>query len=307
MVNITRRGALAAFAAPIITGCRGLDLTAPSFATSSLGSVALVGAGDPHAQLANKAHDIGRMILAALDAEPTAWAFALGDLVTNGTADEYRQFYERAWGSFKSRTLFQIGNHDRKADPAAIAYYDYVGELGGERGRGYYARTLGAWRCYFLNSERLHSEQAAWLATDLPQWSNYHIMAMWHTPMFASVCQHAGRAMTWPGALGPWWSVLQQHGAELVLSGHVHRYERFSRMLRDGTRSDRGVRQFIIGTGGAKPMPILSLHRNSERQMVTRGMFRLDLRPDRYEWRFTDVTGAVQDSGIQQCRKVISA
>lgn len=306
MVNITRRQALATLAAPVAAGCRGLDLTAPLFSTSSAASVALVGAGDPHAQLANKAHAIGTMIRAALDADPTAWAFALGDLVTNGTADEYQQYYHQAWGSFKSRTLFEIGNHDRKADPSATAYYDYVGQLGGPRGKGYYAKTLGAWRCYFLNSEKLHSEQATWLAADLPQWTNHQIMAMWHTPMFASVCEHSGKAMTWPSALGPWWTLLQDHGAELVFSGHVHRYERFPRMLRDGTVSDRGMRQFIIGTGGVKPMTILSVHRHSERQVVTRGIVRLALHPDRYEWRFTDLTGVVRDSGTQPCRRVIT-
>jgi acid phosphatase type 7 len=300
---------IAVAAAPFVVGC-GVDRLlspGPSFssAASSAGPVTLLGAGDPHAMRANYAHQIGRTMQAMLDANPNASAFALGDLVNNGTVQEYREYYEPAWGGFKDRTFFAMGNHDRKADPHATAYYDYLGDRAGPRGKGYYAMTLGAWRCYFLNSEILHAEQGAWLARDLPNWRRHHIMAMWHTPLFASVCAHSGRAMTWPGKLGPWWKLLQDHGAEFVVSGHVHRWERYPRMLRDGKASAAGLRQFIVGTGGITPMDILTPHPRSQRRLVTRGISRFELHSDRYTWKFTDLKGVVRDSGTQFCRKAL--
>jgi acid phosphatase type 7 len=303
---LSRRQALGVLAAPFVASCFPDRLTSPRFSLSETGPITLVGAGDPHALL-SKAHPsrtTGAMIKAVLDADPNARAFALGDLVNTGTALEY-QYYHQSWGSFKDRTLFQIGNHERKADPAARAYYDYAGELAGPKGKGYYAQTLGAWRCYFLNSETLRSQQTAWLAADLPQWSDYHIMAMWHSPMYASVCVHSGKAMQMPGQLGPWWQLLQDHGAEFVVSGHTHRYERYARMLRNGTASNQGVRQFIVGTGGVKPMPVLSTHPRVEEQFIGRGIIRFDLYTDRYEWEFTDLAGVTKDSGAQNCRKVV--
>jgi len=307
--SITRRTALGAMLAPIIAGCT--DAFAPRAAARPLLSasddpILLIGAGDPHAHFTNRAFQVGKLIQAELDTNPGAYAFTVGDLVPHGTAAEYRA-YHAAWGSFKERTLFEIRNHDRIADPLAKPYFDYVGDLGGPRGLGYYAKTLGAWRIYFLNSEAVGSTtQANWLAADLPNWTNYHIMAMWHTPMFASVCVHNRKAMTLPDPSGRWWQLLVDHGAELVISGHTHRFERLSPMLRDGTVSDQGIRQFIVGTGGVDNMPILTVHPHSERQLITHGMFKLWLYADRYEWQFVDMSGVVQDSGAQATRTVIA-
>jgi acid phosphatase type 7 len=310
--RFTRRQALALLGAPLLAAACGLDdafgpRRSPAWRWN-LGSssptdeiVTLIGANDQHAQATNAAHRTGAIVQAMLDADPTAHAFAIGDLVPHGTAEEYLN-YDAAWGSFKSRTFLCLGNHDRIADPTATPFYDYAGEQAGPRGKGYFAVTLGAWRCYFMNSEVLHDEQSDWLATDLPQWAGYHKLAMWHTPMFASVCAHNGKAMTWPAKLGPWWGLLQQNGGELVVNGHVHRYERFARQLRDGTVSDQGMRQLILGTGGVKPMDILTVHPHSERQVITKGVTRLTLRPDGYDWSFSDLNGVVRDQGSEVCR-----
>jgi hypothetical protein len=125
---------------------------------------------------------------------------------------------------------------------------------------------------------------------------------VWHTPLFASICEHNGKAMVWPWKLKPLWQILQAHGVEFLTVGHVHRYERFPRMLADGTASDTGLRQFIVGTGGAGLMPIRTVHPLSERQVIARGMVRFDLYDDRYEWSFTDISGVQRDAGSQACR-----
>jgi hypothetical protein len=205
---ISRRQAIGMLAAPLavpLLGCS--DLLAPqhtaSLASAAAGSVTLIGAGDPHAKVNNgNAERVGRMIRTMLDGNPGARAFALGDVTAFGTREEF-QLYDRAWGSFKSLTDFQIGNHDLLTDSSGTPYYDYVGTAAGTRGKGYYAKTYGSWRGYYLNSMRNFDEQTAWLKADLPKWAGYHIYAMWHHPLFASVCAHHRRAMTFPNKVGP--------------------------------------------------------------------------------------------------------
>jgi hypothetical protein len=270
--------------------------------------ILLIGAGDPHSHFTNPSFAIGQQLKAELASNPSAYMFCAGDLVPNGKPVEYNA-YNSAWGKFggTGRFFSVIGNHDRIYDPSGKPYYDYVGDCGGPAGLGYYAVTLGAWRIYFLNSEQRRSAQTTWLAADLPLWSSYNIMAVWHTPTFDSICRHSTKPMTNGGASLPWWRLLQQYGAELVVNGHVHRYERYAKQLDDTTPSDAGIRQFTLGTGGVNNMPILAggTHPNSLIQLLTHGYFKLWLYPDRYEWQFIDINSALLDSGVQTSRKVI--
>lgn len=307
---ISRRSALAALLAPVLAaGCSFDSILAPErsrarmLSASSGADLTLLGMGDPHCKTnITASRQTGKLLASMLDADADAVAFCVGDLAEHGSEAEYA-LYQSVWGSFKQRTRFMMGNCDLLTDPSGGLYYDYVGDLGGERGKGYYAETHGSWRCYFLNSQLNRADQTEWLRADLPAYADYNIMAMWHQPTYASVCAHNGKAMTYMAGSGPWWTLLQQYGAEFVCSGHAHRYERFAQQLVDGTRSVRGIRQFILGTGGAKPMDILRVDPASEKQYVGRGAMRFDLYPDRYEWVFTDLSGVVRDAGTQLCRK----
>jgi hypothetical protein len=328
--TMTRRDAvqrIAGLAALPLVGSCGVDrMLSPSLALSSaMSPVTLIGAGDPHAPLfatPQNAYTTGKMIASRLAVDPSAWAFCNGDLVQNGTATELRDGYEKAWGAFKARTLPTVGNHELLADPLGSPYYDYWGASAGTRGKGYYAKTFGNWRGYFLNSQAVRPEQAAWLAADLPRWTNYHIFAMWHIPHYVSPCNMRGVEvqMGWPGfkGVGQFWEALQNHQAEFVIGGHAHRYERFPRMKRNpndvhnGTivadpTQYQGIRQFVIGTGGVPTMPAFTTHPQVEQLVVTRGVVQFTLYADRYEWILTDVTGVVRDSGTQTCRKVLAA
>jgi predicted phosphodiesterase len=321
--KISRRQAIGILAAPIIVGCRGLELTGPgsgSRASAAGGAanavdgsrITLIGAGDQHAisgVLRVYREKTAAMVKSVLDADPTAWAFSAGDLTHHGAEAELRDGYDPSWGAFKTRTLFTFGNHDRYTDTTGAIFYDYTGA------EKYYARTLGSWRIYVLNCESPDmggaspNEQTAWLKADLAQHSDRHIMAMWHYPHFSNVCAHAGKEMTWPGKTGPWWQVLQDHGAEFVVSGHVHRWERFAKMVRTGLRtgaaSPKGIRQFVTGNGGANMFGVLSRHPNCQNVTLARGVARFDLYSDRYTWKFTDIDGVVRDSGTEMCRKVL--
>jgi alkaline phosphatase len=307
--NLGRREALGILGAPLIAGiagCRLGDLAGPALDSTAAATsevITLIGAGDQHAVLNPSARGkTAAMIRSVLNAKPTAWAYTLGDLTHKGTAVEY-QYYDQTWGAFKDRTLFVIGNHDvMYADPPGAAYYAYTGAP------RYTARTLGAWRCYMLNCEPWsknganQTEQLAWLRADLAQYSStHHIMAMCHYPLFASVCAYHLNTMTFALRLKPWWQLLQQHRAEMVLSGHAHRYERFRPKLADGTASEKGIRQFVIGTGGVLTRGVVSQDPHSEKVAVVHGVARFDLHPDHYEWTFTDTSGAVRDKGSQMC------
>jgi hypothetical protein len=49
----------------------------------------------------------------------------------------------------------------------------------------------------------------------------------------------------------PFWDKLYDQHADVILSGNAHRYERYAPLTPSGERSSaRGIRQFIVGTGG---------------------------------------------------------
>jgi hypothetical protein len=295
-------------AAPLVAGC-GIDrILRPQFSSSGdLTPITLVGAGDLHG-VANFTYRMrtAKMVKAVLDADPTAWAFDVGDLVYDGTMQQYRDYHKPTWGMFLKRTLFTMGNHDRKWDSKGVAYYEYT------RAPRYYAQNLGDyWRFYSLNSENVSlggadaAVQTTWLKNDIAQNPNRHYIAMWHIPMFSNVCSLHQMPMTWPGKEGQWWQVLQDAKAEFVLSGHTHRWERFERRLRNGAVSKAGVRQFVVGTAGLKNMPASSVHPSCESTFAERGIVKFSLYADRYEWKFTDIFGVVRDKGVQLCKKTL--
>ncbi len=123
------------------------------------------------------------------------------------------------------------------------------------------------------------------------------MLAYWHQPRFSSGL-HGSDA-----TYDTFWRELFAAGAELVLSGHDHDYERFV-PLDPAQRVDaaRGVQQFVVGTGGKTRYPILFAQRGSEVRLDSAyGVLVLRLRPGQYSWRFVTVAGKVADSGSGQC------
>ncbi len=216
-------------------GCTVDRIFSPQFDAAEAGPFTLIGAGDQHAVLNLAARGrTAAQVKRVLDADPSALAFAIGDLTHAGHDIEYQQYYHQSWGQFKARTIFGIGNHDTMyALPRGAAYYAYT------QAPKYYARTLGNnWRVYMLTCMNAteggvnFTEQLAWLKADLAQYSaSHHILAMVHYPMFASVCEFHLKDMTSKPRVGPMWEALQGAGCEFVVSGHAHRYERLRPMV----------------------------------------------------------------------------
>jgi hypothetical protein len=242
-----------------------------------------------------------------------------------GGYDAFLQSYDESWGRFKSITRPVIGNHEYLTEggsfggtgcdlsnTGAAGHWDYYNGRGsttgpaGERGKGYYSFDVGSWHLVALNSNCTQaggcgstSPQGKWLAADLAAHPNQCTLAYWHIPRFSS----GGRESA---STAPLWDLLYAGGAELVLSGHDHIYERFAPQTGDGTLDmERGVRSFVVGTGGANHTSVRTVATNSEiYEDHTYGVLMLTLGAASYGWSFVpEPGGTFTDSGSQSCHK----
>ena len=265
----------------------------------SLAPQVLVGAGD----IGSCRHSGDEATASLLDSIDGT-VFTLGDnAYPDGSLSAFARCYAPSWGRHRSRTRPAIGNHEYDTH-AASGHFTYFGALAGKPGAGYYSYESGAWHVVVLNSNidmSEGSEQMAWLRKDLAASRATCTLAYWHHPRFSSG-KHHGENLS----LTPVWTALYEAGAELVLSGHEHLYERFAPQRPDGTSDPaRGIRQFIVGTGGGgeryafRPDPALHSEVREHRAI---GVLKLTLHTDRYDWEFLPVAkDGFVDSGSSAC------
>jgi hypothetical protein len=225
--------------------------------------------------------------------------FALGDnAYPSGTADNYRSCYDTTWGRHKARTRPVPGNHEYDSASNAAPYFDYFGAAAGAPGLGFYSYALGNWHVIALNSNipvSARSTQAAWLRNDLIANAARCTLAYWHFPLFSS-SRHGNIEQ-----MREFWRILYESGAEIVLAAHDHVYERFAPQDADGIADPvGGIREFVVGTGGAPPYPFVDVKPNSEVRLSANGVLRLALKAGGYDWTFIPVSGAA-DSGSATC------
>lgn len=261
---------------------------------SSAATEVFVGAGDIGRCGSVWAEETAKL----LDRQPGT-IFALGDnAYPRGSEDDYRECYAPSWGRHRSRTRPVPGNHEYETAGAA-GYFAYFGAHAGAPDRGYYAFTLGAWRIFALNSEvpaSAGSAQAAWLRAELASAPSACTAAYWHRPLVSSGLHGDNPDMR------ELFRILYDAGAEFVLSGHDHMYERFGRLDPNGRPDPRGTRQFVVGTGGTPLSDHLRVRLGSEAQGASFGVLRFDLSPGSYRWQFLSVGGeSFQDSGVDAC------
>ena len=298
-----------------------LRLTASDGALSSSDDVGIivsdpifVGAGDIVPDCTVGASIANAQATAALLNAIPGTIFTLGDnAYQNGTAQQFSQCYDAAWGgALKARTRPATGNHDYNT-ANATPYFDYFNGAGnftgpaGDRDKGYYSYNLGNWHIVVLNSEcgspglwdvngcAVGSPQEQWLRSDLASSPTNNIIATWHKPRFSSSATDSSIAF-----MQPLWQALYEHGADIVLGGHWHNYERLAPTNANGTRDDvYGVRQFIVGTGGVPMSGFGATRATSEvRNNTTHGVLKLTLHANSYDWEFVPVTGgSFSDSG----------
>ncbi len=253
---------------------------------------------------------------------------ALGDnQYEHGELANFMAVYDPTWGRFRAVTHPAVGNHEYEGDPEraeAPGYFDYFGAAAGDESEGYYRWQLGQWNVFVLNSGAINwtrasggnpslpddcwpvscaagSEQEQWLRAELEALPDEAcVLAYWHHPRFSS--GFGGANQPHPET-GPLFEALYEHGAELVLTGHSHNYERFAPVTPAGVADPDGIRQFVVGTGGR------SLHTdtgdpaaNSE---VLRtdlfGVLELTLEPGAYTARFVTEGGTSVDEASGTC------
>jgi acid phosphatase type 7 len=261
----------------------------------------LVAVGD----IASCSSDGDEVTAALVDNLPGTIA-TLGDhAYRDGTPREFAECYDPSWGRHRDRTRPTPGNHDYETSGAA-GYFDYFGAAAGDPGQGYYSYDLGTWHIIVLNSNCEHvggceasSRQEQWLREDLAAHPATCILAYWHHPLFSSGKEHGGAE-----TMRPAWQALYDAGADVVLSGHEHNYERFAPQDATGaTDLERGIRQFVVGTGGKDLYEFgEALPASEVRYAESPGVLMLRLHATEYDWQFVSVPGALfEDSGTWRC------
>jgi hypothetical protein len=289
----------------ILVSLSGAENSNSSFeaALAQTSDPVLVGAGDITNCNQNRDEETAKL----LD-NISGTVFTLGDnAYPDGTAAQYRDCYGPTWGRHKARTRPSPGNHDYHVKGAA-GYYGYFRSAASpldnnctSNCKGYYSYDLGAWHILVLNSEISHnsgSAQEQWLRADLAANQNVCTLAYWHTPRFSS--GHHGNNP----ASQALWQALYDYRADVILNGHDHTYERFALQDPNGqVDTTRGIREFVVGTGGGGLYPFSSIQPNSQvRNNTTYGVLKLTLHATSYGWEFVPITGQTfTDSGTGNC------
>lgn len=266
----------------------------------AVGEPVLVGAGD----IATCAKSGDEATAKLLDGIPGT-VFTTGDnAYSSGTATQFAECYDPGWGRHKDRTRPVPGNHDYYT-AGASGYFGYFGEAAGDPSKGYYSYDLGRWHVVALNSacEQVggcgpDSPMVSWLRRDLAANPARCTVAYWHRPLFSSG-EHGNQPQ-----MRTLWSALYRANADLVVNGHDHDYERFAPQRPSGKLDrSRGIREFVVGTGGKELRPFAKVRPNSQvRNARAFGVLKLTLGAGVYNWKFVPVAGKTfTDSGTGRC------
>lgn len=220
---------------------------------------------------------------------------AVGDLqYERGKAEDYTASYDASWGGLKAITRPVPGNHEYTGGRAA-GYFGYFGAAA-HGPDGWYSFDAGGWHLVVLNSVcdavggcGEGSRQLQWLRDDLAANDQRCILAAWHHPRWSSGPHGSDDTFE------PFWRTLAEAGADVVVSGHDHLYERFE--------PSGGVVQFVVGTGGRSLYPSLARAPRSAAIAASGfGVLELRLRPGGYDFAFRPVPGfEFDDRGVAAC------
>ena len=260
----------------------------------------LVGAGDI-AGCSSEGDEATAALLDGIDGT----VFTVGDNVyESGTDAEFEECYQPSWGRHKARTYPSPGNHEYYTANAS-GYFHYFAAAAGEPGEGYYSYDLGEWHVVALNGMcenvggcEADSPMVRWLEEDLSANPKTCTLAYWHHPLFSSG-YHGNQPK-----MKPTWDTLYAANVDVVVNGHDHSYERFAPQDPNGVAdSERGIREFVVGTGGINLRPFETIEPNSEvRNADAYGLLKLTLRSTSYDWEFVPVVGETfTDSDGGEC------
>jgi acid phosphatase type 7 len=331
---------LASMSSAVLLSCTmAVLMAAQGVAQTATNPVTLVGAGDT----AGCSQEYNDEATAALLASIPGTVLALGDnAYPDGTRTQYANCYDNYklsdgstyddartswWGQYKTRTMPVVGNHEYHSSKVAQPYFDYYSaqsgfEIGGRPpapvpnttrnpgltpGKGYYSYNRGSWHIVALNSNcnkvggcEKTSTQSKWLRNNLANTNKLCTLAYFHHPLYST-----GNNIPNPN-VKPLWQILYNNRADVILNGHAHRYERFAPITPAGaTDSQNGIRQFVVGTGGAPGGSEIYYDQAPGVEVVetgTSGVIRFDLSAGTYRWTYVPIDGqSFTDSGTDEC------
>jgi len=232
---------------------------------------------------------------------------ALGDLAyPDGTATDFANCFHPAWGMHKARIHPVSGNHEW-SEPNAQPYFDYFGPAAGTPGEGWYSFDVGNWHLVVLNGDcnelpggcAPSTTQGQWLQADLAANSKPCTLVANHFPLFNSIFDNGIDETQLD-----FWDIYYEHGVDVVLSAHAHNYERYARQNpAGGAEPTRGIREFVVGTGGrGLSDPLVNLPNREVQQSDDFGVLRLAFGETSYSWQFHPVAGgSFTDTGSEEC------
>lgn len=231
----------------------------------------------------------------------------------------YRAYFDPTWGRVFEDLSPVPGNHEYDNDPTSRpgGYFRYFGDRAkGPHRLGYYSYDLGAcpndpcWHLIALNSELCFAPGGCgrppepddpgsghrmyrWLRRDLaghPDAEYPCTLAYWHHPLFSFSTGSGASA-----AVRPLWELLHAASADVVLNGHSHNYQRWRPLDPSGAFDpEGGIRQFIVGTGGASLYAVPGGKRPANlaaAQDDAFGILRIALKAERFRWAWVTAAG----------------
>jgi len=288
---------------------------APAKEVALAGAAVMIGVGDI-ALCGSDGDEATAAIVDSLVKEDSAAkvetaVFTMGDNAYPSGSEGARAIFTRCFApSWRTRRIMQVihpspGNHDFEST-SGPGYYTYFGDKAGPPGKGYYSYDIGKWHVIALNSELLFDRpflpqaraQEEWLRADLKDHGKPCTLAYWHRPLFSSGVHGP------TSAVETLWNILYENGADLIINGHEHHYERFLRQTPLGVPdSVKGIEQIIAGTGGGILRNVeYPLAAYSEMQISGHfGVLKLTLGDGEYRRAFIDTNGRVWDRGGGKC------
>ncbi|SDX95716.1 Calcineurin-like phosphoesterase [Amycolatopsis xylanica] len=218
----------------------------------------------------------------------------------DGTIAEYRAYYDKTWGKFKSITKPVPGNHEWNNKLAG--YKQYFGKIATPNGKPYYSYNIGDFHFVALDSDPVYngggSDQVSWLRKDLAANSKSCVIGYWHHPRFNSGQDGDQKSVA------PLWNEFSKAKADVVFQGHDHHYERTKPLNTAGHVDEaNGVRSVIVGIGGDSLYLNFKAREGVEKIFGKHGVMKLVLKGKSYSWEIIGTDGKLLDqAGPYTCR-----
>jgi peptidoglycan/xylan/chitin deacetylase (PgdA/CDA1 family) len=269
-------------------------------------------------------------LLTGLDA-----VFAMGDnQYTCGGLSAFQQSFGPTWGTKRAIMYPVPGDQDLKtsggtncpSSPGAY-YQQYFSTSGSWYGSplpsvvnvnpnvNYYSFNLGTWHIIALNTGQCElqednnqpatfcaagSPMEQWLQNDLANDTASCTLAFMQDPRWASTASGDGG----DNAYQALWQDMYNGGVDVAMGGNYHWYERFAPLNASGQIDNTfGIRQFIVGTGGAGlSQPGTEVATSQVLNNTTHGIIKMTLHNGSYDWQFiNNGESSFTDSGTASC------